>query len=106
MYWTHPINPATSYPSGQQFAADYLVAQHFGPWGVGVNGHYLYQTTDDKQSGHTVANGNRSKYLSAGPAVQYNFAKGGCVTAKYQFDVWEHNRPEGNKFWLKFVYPF
>jgi hypothetical protein len=106
MYWINTINSATSYTSGQMFMADYLVGQHFGPWGLGINGHYLYQTTDDKQFGRTVDSGNRSKYLSAGPAVQYNFGKGSCMTVKYQFDVWEQNRPEGNKLWLKFIYPF
>ena len=51
MYWINTINTATSYTSGQEFSTDYLIGQHFGNWRIGANGHFLYQTTDDKQYG-------------------------------------------------------
>ncbi|OPY68056.1 MAG: hypothetical protein A4E63_02111 [Syntrophorhabdus sp. PtaU1.Bin050] len=112
MYWINTINTATSYTSGQEFAADYLVGQHFGKWAFGANGHFLYQTTNDKQFGRTAVDpftglrtGVRGQYLSIGPAVSYTIPRG-CLTLKYQRDVIEKNRPEGDKFWLKWVYSF
>ena len=113
MYWFNTINTDTSYTSGQMFMADYLVAQHFGNWGFGANGHLLYQTTNDKQNGRTAFDpftgaqtGVESRYFSIGPAIQYNLPNHGCITVKYQWDVWDENRPQANKLWVKFVWPF
>jgi hypothetical protein len=112
MYWINTINTKTSYTSGQEFAADYLIGQHFGKWAFGANGHFLYQTTNDKQYGSTAYDplsgfqtGVKGKYLSIGPAISYEIPHG-CITLKYQRDVWAENRPEGDKFWLKWVYAF
>jgi hypothetical protein len=112
MYWFNTINTATSYTSGQEFSADYLIGQHIGKWAFGVNGHFLYQTTNDKQYGSNALDpftgedtGVKSRFLSVGPAISYNIPHG-CITFKYQRDVWAENRPEGDKFWLKWVYAF
>jgi hypothetical protein len=112
MYYFNTINTATSYTSGQEFIVDYLVGQHVGNWGFGVNGSYLYQTTNDKQYGHTAYDpftgaqtGVQGTYFSVGPAISYNIPHG-CLTFKYQRDVYAENRPEGDKFWLKWVYAF
>ena len=112
LYWFNTINTETSYTSGQEFSADYLIGQHFGKWGFGVNGHFLYQTTNDKQYGSTaydplsgLQTGVKGKQLSIGPAITYEIPHG-CITLKYQRDVISENRPEGDKFWLKWVYAF
>ena len=112
MYWFNTINTATSYTSGQEFAADYLIGQHVGNWAFGINGHYLYQTTKDKQYGSTAYDpftgaqtGVQGTYFSAGPAISYNIPHG-CLTFKYQRDLYAENRPEGDKFWLKWVFAF
>jgi hypothetical protein len=113
MYWINTINSATSYTSGQEFSTDYLVGQHFGNWRVGANGHFLYQTTDDKQYGTAavdpftgIKTGVRGKFLSAGPIVSYRFPSGGFLSVKYQSDVIEKNRTEGEKFWFNLTWPF
>jgi hypothetical protein len=112
MYWINTINAATSYTSGQDFSMDYLVGQHIGNWAFGANGHLLYQITNDKQYGSNArdpftgeATGVKSRYFSIGPAISYNLPRG-CLTFKYQRDVWEENRPEGDKFWLKLTHMF
>ena len=112
MYWYYTVNSADQYQSGQNVSADYLVGQHFGPWGFGANGHYLYQITDDKSHGQTamdpytgVATGVDSRYFSVGPAIQYEFPNHGCVTLKWQHDVYAQNYPSGDHFWLKFIWP-
>lgn len=112
MYWINTINADTSYTSGQEFSADYLIGQHFGKWAFGANGHILYQTTKDKQYGSTaydplsgIQTGVKGKQLSIGPAISYQLPHG-CITFKYQRDVISQNRAEGDHFWLKWVYLF
>lgn len=113
MYWINTINTETSYTSGQEFAADYFVGQHLGKWTLGGAGNVYYQTTKDKQYGQTASdtftgqrNGNKGKQFTVGPLVSYNIADKGCITAKYLFPVVEENRPQGNSFWLKFIWTF
>ncbi|MDI3515704.1 MAG: hypothetical protein PWP40_2933 [Rhodocyclaceae bacterium] len=44
-----PFSPTEgTYESGDEFHMDYLVGKRFGPWGVGLSGYYLKQTTNDK----------------------------------------------------------
>lgn len=113
MYWINTVNTATSYVSGQEFSADYLVGYHLNKkWAVGANGYYLYQTTDDKQFGKTaidpltgIQTGMRGRTFSIGPAIRYELPKG-CITFKYQHDVYSQNRLDGDKFWLRFIWTF
>lgn len=115
-YQFNTINTDTSYTTGQEFVADYVVAQHLGKtWAVGANGTFLYQTTKDKQHGRTAVDpfsgrrtGVKSQYFSVGPMLAYYLpcTKGASITAKYQFDMWEKNRPHGEKLWVHISWPF
>jgi hypothetical protein len=113
MYWINTVNTATSYVSGQEFSADYLIGYHVNKnWAIGANGYFLWQTTNDKQFGSTavdpltgLATGVMGKELSIGPAISLNIPHG-CLTFKYQRDIYAQNHPEGDKFWLKWVYAF
>ena len=110
MYMFNTINSETSYTSGQEFRMDYLIGQHVGKWAFGINGQFLYQTTSDKQYGNTALDaegvaGIRARVLSAGPAISYEIPHG-CLTFKYQRDLWVENSPEGDKFWLKWIFAF
>jgi hypothetical protein len=107
MYWFNTQNSATDYRSGDEFSFDYLVGYHLGTWGLGANGHFLYQTSDDVQSDKPVApEGNRGRYFSLGPALQYKLAHGVDITLKYQKDIFAYNRPQGDHYWLKLILPF
>jgi hypothetical protein len=53
-----------SYASGDEFHMDYLVGKRMGPWGVGLSGYYLKQTSDDEINGQTVA---ANRFWSEGP---------------------------------------
>ena len=112
MYWINTINTETSYTSGQEFSADYLIAQHVKNWAFGVNGYLTYQFTDDKKEGHKAQDpvtglytGMRGKSFSAGPIISYSWP-GWRLTAKYQFDLYTRNRAEMDKFWLKITRSF
>jgi len=111
MYWINTVNTATSYISGQEFSADYLVGYHINKeLAFGANGFILYQTTKDKQFGQTafdpltgLQTGVLGREFSVGPAMTYEIPHG-CLTFKFQHDVSVANRPQADKFWLKWIY--
>ena len=106
MYNLKTKNRDTDYQSGDEFHMDYLVGQHFGPWGVGLAGYYLTQTTDDQVNGHTAPpNGRRGKVFAYGPAIQYNY-QGMSFVGSWNHETGVDNRFQGNKFFLKFVTGF
>jgi len=106
MYFINTKNNSNDYRSGDEFSIDYLLGKHIGNLNIGINGHYLLQTTDDRMK-YESANfdGNKGRVLSVGPAIQYNY-KNMFFDAKYQFDTNVKNRPEGQTFWFKFMYAF
>ncbi len=105
MYDFNTKNHDTNYSSGQEFHFDYLVGYQFKPWSLGVNGYYYKQTTDDKVNGAEVQDGFRGQVFAIGPAVKYDY-KNMSFTLKYQKEMSVENKPEGDKFWFKFVYAF
>lgn len=105
-YFINTTNNTTDYRSGDEFSVDYLLGKHIGNLNIGINGHYLIQTTDDSMKSEPANfDGNRGSVFSVGPAVQYTY-KNMFFTAKYQVDTNVKNRPEGQTFWFKFMYAF
>jgi len=106
MYFINTVNNANDYRSGEEFSMDYLLGKHFGNLKIGVNGHYLIQTTNDVMK-NPPANfdGNRGGVLSVGPAFQYHY-KNMFLNLKYTFDTNVKNRPDGQTLWCKFLYAF
>jgi hypothetical protein len=107
MYDFNTENDDTNYQSGQEFHFDYVIGYHVNKqWAVGLGGYYYQQTTDDELNGVTVSpDGFKGKVYSIGPVAQYNY-KNMSFTAKWQYEFDAENKPEGNKFWLNFVYAF
>jgi hypothetical protein len=108
-----PGAPKMDYESGDDFHMDFLVGRHFGPWGVGVSGYYLKQTTDDKLDGRSIAavpglwsKGRNGEVFAAGPSVKYSGKNGTMLIAQWQHEFERENRFGGDKAWLKFVMPF
>jgi len=107
MYDFNTENEDTNYQSGQELHVDYTIGYHINKqWAVGVGGYYYQQITDDELNGATVSpDGFKGKVYSIGPQAQYNY-KNMSFTAKWQYEFDAENKPEGNKFWLNFVYAF
>ncbi|MEI7672016.1 MAG: transporter [Deltaproteobacteria bacterium] len=99
-------NPDTNYKSGNEFHMDALVGYHIGPWGLGVNGYYYKQVSDDSMDGVTFIDGNRGQVIGIGPAVNYTTAKHITFSAKYHKEMSAKNISEGDRFWLKVAIPF
>ncbi len=105
MYDFNTKNDDTGYTSGQEFHVDYTVAKKFDALSLGVGGYYYKQMTDDKQNGSTVGDGNRGQAFAIGPQIKYDY-KNMSFLLKYQAESNVKNRPEGDKFWFKFIYAF
>ncbi len=106
MYDINTENKDTNYKSGQEFHFDYTVAKKFDNWSLGLGGYYYKQVSSDKLNGQKVApDGNKGQAFAIGPQVKYDH-KNMSFILKYQKEMEVKNRPEGDKFWFKFVYAF
>jgi hypothetical protein len=94
------------YLSGQEFHFDYTLAYHIDKWSLGLGGYFYKQITDDEVNGTKVGtDGFKGQAFALGPQVKYDY-KNMSFTLKYQKEMAVENKPEGDKFWLKFVYAF
>jgi hypothetical protein len=71
---------------------------------VGVNGYYLKQVTDSKANGRTVA--GREQVFAIGPGALYSFSPNCHLFFNAYFESNVKNRPEGDRFVLRFVHHF
>ncbi len=107
MYDFNLENPDTNYRSGQEFHVDYTAGYHVDKsLAVGIGGYYYYQTTDDELDGDKVEpDGFKGRVVAVGPQASYCY-KNMAFTLKWQKEFEARNRPEGNNFWVKFMYAF
>ena len=87
------------YTPGQAFHADYVAAQHFGPWTTGIGGYWYCQTTSDWRDDSPLA-----RQVALGPQVGYEYC---ALTFSL---AWDHelngqNRMQGDRVWLKVIIP-
>jgi hypothetical protein len=106
MYDLNTKNSDTDYLSGQEFHFDYTLGYKISNWRVGLGGYYYKQITNDEIDGDKVGDdGFKGQAFALGPQIQYQY-KNMFFTAKYQIETEVENKPEGDKFWFKFVYAF
>jgi hypothetical protein len=107
MYDFNTKNNDTDYLSGQEFHFDYTVGYRTGGWSLGLGGYFYKQITDDRQNGQKVALGDgfKGQVFALGPEIKYDY-KNVSFTLKYQKEMDVTNKPEGDKFWFKFLYIF
>jgi len=104
-YITNGENTQTKYRSGSEFIWEYDAMRNLTRRiAVGVNGFYYQQTTDDRQFGAQVGDGNRGRDLAAGPEIRCHWGRLALI-AKYQRDTLVRYRPIGNSFWLQVGVP-
>ncbi|KFZ37918.1 hypothetical protein HR45_08755 [Shewanella mangrovi] len=103
MYDFNGKNDDTHYKSGQEFHFDYAVGYHLNNYTLGIAGYYYQQMTDDKQNGAVYLDGYKGKAFAIGPALKLDTAAGYSLELRYQSEVSTENKPEGDKFWLKFT---
>ncbi len=102
-YTINRENTATDYRSGDEFHADFVLAQHLPKaWILGMAGYALQQTTADSGSG-AIFGAFRGRVLGLGPLVGKTvdlWKLPVTFTAKYDFEFAAQNRSTGNELWL------
>ncbi|SHM44458.1 Uncharacterized conserved protein [Sphingobium sp. YR657] len=106
MYDFSTKNKATDYQSGQEFHTDFAAGVNLKKLTLGVNGYYYKQTTGDKQGGLRVGtDGFKGEAFALGPVVRYQAGKI-PISFQWQHEFMAHNKPQGDKFWLKSIFRF
>jgi len=95
---------ATSYRSGNEFAADYTAAKTIGKWTFGLGMHQEDQLNNDSRNGRTIP-GSMVSNLGIGPLVGYAFP-GIIFLAEYNHNIHTKNDVAGDFFNFRFVVPF
>jgi hypothetical protein len=105
--------PRMDYQSGDELHIDFLVGKRFGPWGAGLAGYYVKQTTDDELDGDKLSSalgpwsgGRRGEAFAIGPSVSYTTKGGTLLIAQWQHETQAENRFRGDKAWFRLVTPF
>jgi len=71
---------------------------------VGINGYGLYQFTDTKYD--RVKNDAPDKVVAIGPGLVWHFSQDAHLFANAYFETRVRNRPQGERYNLRFVYHF
>ena len=105
--------PKMDYQSGDELHIDYLVAKHFGPWGAGLSGYYVKQTTNDELDGHKIpaaagpwSSGRKGEVFAIGPSISYTTKGKTLLIAQWQHETHAENRFRGDKAWFRLIMPF
>ena len=72
---------------------------------VGINGYYLKQITDFKVDGKSQAD-TKEQVLGIGPGLLWHINKDAHLFFNVYFESMAENRPEGERYNLRFVYHF
>lgn len=83
------------------FATDYAVLDHVR---IGVNGYYFKQVEDSKVNGTSVD--GKEQVLGLGPGVLWSFNQDNHLFLNAYFEMDAENRPEGDRFNLRYVHHF
>lgn len=102
-YTINTENPSTHYLSGQEFHADFVLAQHL-PHGLvaGMAGYAVQQTTPDSGSGANLG-AFKGRVIGLGPLAGITvpiFKMPVSFCFKYDFEFASQNRLTGDELWL------
>ena len=84
------------------FASSYEILSH--QLRAGINGYYLKQVTASTVSGGAIP--GREQVLGLGPGAIYSFSQNDHIFANIYFELAAENRPEGERFILRWVHHF
>jgi anthranilate 1,2-dioxygenase (deaminating, decarboxylating) large subunit len=98
--------PASDTQAGQAIHANFTVAYELIPKKLraGLNGYYLKQISDTEVDGSKVS--DREEVLGIGPGLLWSFSQDSHLFFNAYFETSAENRPEGERFILRYVHHF
>ena len=93
--------------AGQAIHTNFTMAYEVipGKLRIGLNGYYLKQISDNEVDSHDIRHG-KERVLGIGPGALYHFSRNSHLFANIYFESEAENRPEGERFNLRYVHHF
>ncbi len=105
-YLWNDENDDTEVQPGQAVHCNFAASYELIPKKLraGVNGYYLKQVTDSEVDGEEVS--GREQVLGIGPGAMYSFSQNDHLFFNAYFETSVKNRPEGDRFQVRWVHHF
>jgi anthranilate 1,2-dioxygenase (deaminating, decarboxylating) large subunit len=105
-YLWNDENDDTKVQPGQAVHCNFAASYELIPKKLraGVNGYYLKQVTDSEVDGEEVS--GREQVLGIGPGAMYSFSQNDHLFFNAYFETSVKNRPEGDRFQVRWVHHF
>ncbi len=107
-YLWNAENSDTDHQAGQAVHANFAASYELIPKKLraGVNGYYLKQVSSSEDNGATTAGDPKEQVLGVGPGLLYSFSQNDHLFFNAYFETSAENRPEGDRFNLRWVHHF
>lgn len=107
-YLWNAENSDTDHQAGQAVHANFAASYELIPQKLraGVNGYYLKQVSSSEDNGSTTVGDPKEQVLGIGPGLLYSFSQDDHLFFNAYWETSAENRPEGERFNLRWVHHF